>query len=113
MKNLFLGIGLFVIGQITVWFQTNGQFISPWIKSHPFIMSLIGIPISLTYIWATTYIVEYYEGVLWPSRLIGFATGILSFSFLTYMYLGEGLSLKTLITLILAIIIVLIQVFFK
>ena len=76
-------------------------------------MSLVGIPISLTYIWATTYIVEYYGGDLWPSRLIGFAAGIISFSILTYMYLGEGLSLKTLITLILAIIIVLIQVFFK
>lgn len=113
MKGLFLGIGLFTIGQITVWFQTNGQFISPWIKNNPFIMSLIGIPISLTYIWATTYIVEYYNGELWPSRLIGFATGILSFSFLTYIYLGEGLSLKTLITLILAIAIVLIQVFYK
>jgi len=113
MRSLFLGILLFTLGQIAVWFQTNGQFISPWIKKNPVIMSFIGVPISFVYIWATTYIVEYYGGELWPSRLIGFATGILSFSFLTYIYLGEGLSLKTLITLILAIIIVLIQVFYK
>jgi hypothetical protein len=113
MRSLFLGIFLFALGQIAVWFQTNGQFISPWIKSHPLLISILGIPISFAYIWATTYIVEYYDGQLWPSRLIGFATGIISFSFLTYIYLGEGLSLKTLITLILAIAIVLIQVFYK
>jgi phosphatidylserine synthase len=113
MKSLFLGIFLFIVGQIAVWFQTNGQFISPWMKNNPIMMAFIGVPISFAYIFATTYIVEYYEGDLWPSRLIGFAAGIVSFSFLTYIYMGEGLSLKTLITLILAIIIVLIQVFYK
>ena len=77
------------------------------------VMAFLGVPISFAYIFATAYVVEYYEGDLWPSRLIGFAAGIVSFSFLTYMYMGEGLSLKTLITLILAIIIVLIQVFYK
>jgi len=113
MKSLFLGILLFTIGQTAVWFQTNGQFISPWMKNNPMVMAFLGVPISFAYIFATAYVVEYYEGDLWPSRLIGFAAGIVSFSFLTYMYMGEGLSLKTLITLILAIIIVLIQVFYK
>lgn len=113
MKSLLLGMFLFGVAQSAVWYQTNGQFISPWMKDNPIIMSFMGVPISFAYIWATTYIVEYCEGDLWPSRLVGFAIGILSFSILTYMYMGEGLSLKTLITLILAVTIVLIQVFYK
>ena len=72
MKSLLLGMFLFGVAQSAVWYQTNGQFISPWMKDNPIIMSFMGVPISFAYIWATTYIVEYCGGDLWPSRLMGY-----------------------------------------
>ena len=51
-------------------------------------MSLIfGAPISLAFIIGTKYIVEYFDGALWPGRLIGFGVGSMSFAVLTYFYM--------------------------
>ncbi len=105
-------MGLFLIGQTLIWFQTNGQFINKWAKDHPFWMACIfSIPISYAFIHATRLAVEYYGGLLWPSRLIGFACGMISFYILTYVIMGEGLTMKTSLTLALACLIILIQVF--
>jgi len=55
----------------------------------------------------------YYDGQLWPGRFIGFTMGILSFALLTYIMMGEGLSTKTIISLILAVMIICVQIFWK
>jgi len=112
-RVLFLGLLLFLLGQIGAWYQTNGQFISNWVKSNPLVVSLLGIPVSLLYIKATEYITLSFDHQIWPARLLGFAMGILSFSFLTYYHLNEGITLKTGIILFLATLILLIQVFWK
>ena len=75
--------------------------------------NLFGIPISLGYIWATKFAFTAFDGTLWPGRLIGFAMGIISFTILTNYYMGEGISTKVIVSLILAITLVLIQVFWK
>jgi hypothetical protein len=114
IKSLIIGGILFFLAQSLSWFQTNGQFISTWIKNNPILTALIGgIPIGMCYIYGTTYIVEAFSGKLWPSRLIGFATGIFSFTFLTYIFMGEGINLKTSIILLLAATIVALQIFWK
>ena len=112
-KELLYTFLTFFTVQSAVWFQTNGQFIWSWFKDHPFILSLFGIPISLGYIWATKFAFAAFDGTLWPGRLIGFAMGIISFAILTNYYMGEGISTKVIVSLILAIILVLIQVFWK
>lgn len=110
--KLLSAMGLFFIGQTLIWFQTNGQFINKWAKEHPFLMSCIfAIPISYAFIHATRLTVEHYDGLLWPGRLVGFACGMLSFYLLTYYIMGEGLTMKTTLTLILAVAIILIQAF--
>jgi hypothetical protein len=58
-------------------------------------------------------IAEYYDGQLWPGRFIGFAMGMISFSFLTYLIMDEPLNAKTLICLILSFIIICVQLFWK
>ena len=113
MTRLIWGAFLFLVGQVLVWYQINGQFLSEWIKKHPLVMSLVGIPISYVYIWATHHLVVAYNGELWPQRLIGFAMGMIAFSFLTWFHLNEALTAKTAVTLALAAAIVLIQVFWK
>ena len=113
ISRLLWGTFLFLVGQVLVWYQINGQFLSEWIKKHPLIMSLCGVPISYCYIWATHHLVIAFDGELWPQRLIGFSMGMISFAFLTWFHLNQAITLKTAVTLALAFMIVLIQVFWK
>lgn len=113
-KLLLGGLGLFLLGQVLAWYQTNGQFISTWIKDHPILVAAIGgVPVGYSYILATTMTVQAFDGAVWPSRLLGFSMGIIAFTILTLIHLNEGLTLKTIVTLCLATLIVLLQVLWK
>jgi Kef-type K+ transport system membrane component KefB len=114
MSRLLIGVGLFLFGQILIWYQTNGQFKWEWCAKNPFAMALIfSIPISFAFIVATKYVVGYFDGQLWPGRFIGFATGITSFAILTSFYMNEGINAKTMISLVLATALVAIQILWK
>mgnify|MGYP003137238313 FL=1 len=114
MSKLLLGIICFALGQTMIWFQTNGQFKWKWFAENPILLALMfGAIISYTYILGTKYIVEHFEGLLWPGRLIGFGIGAICFAILTYIYMGEGITTKTAISLILATALVAIQIFWK
>lgn len=114
MGKLLAGVGLFLFGQILIWYQTNGQFKWEWCAKNPFAMALIfSIPISFAFIVATKYVVGYFDGQLWPGRFIGFATGIMSFAILTSFYMNEGINAKTMISLVLATALVAIQILWK
>ena len=114
IRTLIIGIGLFLVAQGLSWFQTNGQFLNAWVKNNPFLVAAVfGIPVGMAYIYGTTYIVESFNGQLWPSRLLGFATGIFAFTFLSYVFMGEGINLKTGVILLLATVIVVLQIFWK
>lgn len=112
-KNLIITLVLFLIGQSLIWFQANSQFLWSWAKDNPIILSLLGIPISYIFIWGTRYAYLYFDGLLWPIRFVGFSTGTLIVAMLTYQFFGEGISLKTGVSLILALIIMIIQIFWK
>jgi len=113
MNKLISGTLLFLLGQILVWYQINGQFISEWMKKHPVWVSFMGVPISYVYIYATQHLVEAFNGDLWPQRLIGFSMGMIAFAFLTWFHLNEAITLKTAVTLALATTIVVIQIVWK
>ena len=113
MNNILLAIILFTVGQAMIWFQTNGQFVWPWAKENPILMALIGFPISYILIIATKYVVAGFDGLLWPGRLVGFGSGMIVMAILTYYFMGEGITTKTFVSLILATTLVFIQVFWK
>ena len=113
IRKLISGTLLFLLGQIIVWYQINGQFISEWMKNHPLAVSFLGIPISYVYIYATQHLVEAFDGEIWPQRLIGFAMGMIAFAFLTWFHLNQAITLKTAVTLALAVAIVVIQIIWK
>ena len=114
MSKLVAGILLYTVGQALIWYQTNGQFVWPWAKNNPGYMALIfSVPISYGFIWGTKFVVEHYDGQLWPGRFIGFACGMLTFTILTNHYMGEGINAKTAISLVLACTLVLIQILWK
>ena len=74
---------------------------------------IFAIPISYAFIYATRYVVEYFDGALWPGRFIGFATGMIAFAILTNLYMNEGINSKTMISLVLATTLVCIQILWK
>lgn len=114
-KKLLIGAGFFFFAQSLSWYQTNGQFISTWMKDNPILLSaMMGIPVGLGYIFGTENIVAAFGGeTLWASRIFGFVTGVLTFSILTYLHVKEGVNLKTAVILVLASVIVTLQVFWK
>ena len=112
MNKLLIALVLFCIGHILIWFQTNGQFLWKWFDRNPLLLSVMfGATISYFFIYATKYCYEYFDGLLWSIKFVGFAIGILTYAGLTYYFMGEGINLKTLICLILAVIIICVQVF--
>ena len=112
-SNVLTGLLLFIITHIIIWFQVNGQFVWPWAKEHPWTMAILGLPISYVLIIATKYIVEGFDGLLWPGRLVGFGSGMIIMALLTWYFMGEGLNTKTLASLLIATGLVCVQVFWK
>jgi heme A synthase len=103
-----------MLGQSLIWIQTNGQFIWPWFKKHPIAVSIItGSVISYIVIYATRMVVEHFDGVLWPGRFIGFASGMMVFALMTWAFMGEGVNAKTGISLLLALALICVQIFVK
>ena len=107
-KDVLICVMLLFVAQIIIWFQLNGQLKWEWFKDNYFLMSLMGIPISYMLLLTTKYGFQGF-GELWPIRLLGFATGMISFPFITYLILGEGITIKTGISILLAIVIMLLQ----
>jgi hypothetical protein len=112
-NSILIGLILYAVSHIIIWFQVNGQFVWPWAKDNPWTMALLGFPISYVLIIATKYIVAGFDGLLWPGRLIGFGSGMIVMAILTWYMLGEGISTKTLVSLFLATTLVFIQILWK
>lgn len=111
--KLLIGFMLGVLAQIFTFVQLQGQFRWEWFKQHPYIVATMGFPISLLYIGSVTYLVEYFEGELWPSRLMGFSIGAMVFSYMAYSWFQEPVTIKTGVCLFLAFCIMMIQLFWK
>lgn len=111
-KSIILAILLYAIGQLMVWFQSNGQFFWEFFKKNPILISFIGIPVSYIFIKATSMSYDGF-GQLWPGRMIGFATGVIIFAILSWSIMGENISLKTGACLLLSVAIIYIQLFVK
>lgn len=112
MKLIF-AILLLSIVYIIGWYQIHGQFLSEWFKKYEYYLVLISVPSTLVSIRAIKLINEYFNGLIWPNRILTFTIGIVLFTFLTSYHFGERLSLKTLTLLSLCATIVILQVIWK
>lgn len=108
------GILIFILGQTLAWFNLNLQFMSDWWKERPvFTILVFSFPIGVMFLYGTKWVVED-AGYYWASRIIGFSIGTVVYSVLTWLLLGESfLETKTLICLVLSVIIICIQVFWR
>jgi len=112
-EKLLIGIIFGVIAQILTFFQLQGQLKYEWFKNHYWLVVLIGIPVSMLFMYSVKNIVLAYGGEMWPSRLIGFSIGTIVFTYFSWALFGEPLTMKTIICLILSFSILGVQLFMK
>ena len=111
--NLLYGIFFFILAHIGAFIQLNGQFKWDWFKDNEWVIAACGFILSFFYIWGTKYTVQGIDGLLWPSRFIGFGIGMVIYALGVSYYFGEGITTKTAISLGLCLILICIQVFWK
>ena len=107
---ILITILIFFINNILIWYQLNGQLVWDFWESWKGIgvSLLMAIPITALF-WYATKIGYIGFGNLWAVRFMGFATSMISFPIMTWLYLGETITLKTLITILLATVIMVLQ----
>lgn len=113
IKDLLIGASLYLIGQLITYWQLNGQFLWEWFRKNPFIIVLMGIPISYIFIAATKYSVSGFDGQMWPQRFVGFATGMIVYAWGTSYYFNQPVDTKTAVSLALSLLLIIIQVAWK
>ena len=90
---LLLGMGSFLIAHILTFFQLNGQFLYKSFQKHEWLVAASGVILSFFYIWGTKYIVEAFNGLLWPGRFIGFGVGMVIYAIMVSYFFNEGINL--------------------
>jgi multidrug transporter EmrE-like cation transporter len=113
IRSLLIGILFGFMAQVGTFFQLQGQLKYQWFKDHYWLLVLMGIPISMLFMFSVKNMVIAFDGQMWPSRLIGFSIGAIVFTWLSWLIFKEPLTLKTAICLTLAMGILIIQLFWK
>ena len=110
MTKLGWSIVAQIIGSIVAFFQLQGWVVwdKPWLKSMwwMYATSLIIAPL---FFYSTKWSYEHF-GAFWNMRLAGFGIGTIVFGFMAWGLIGEMPTLKTIVCLLLALAIILIQV---
>ena len=107
MNKLLMGLLISSIGHVIAWFHMQGQFKWEWAKSMWWIV-LGGIPISVCFFYGTRWYYEYFNNY-WYVRPIGFGLGTLIFGILTWLLLNEMPDTRTIISLFLSVVIIILQ----
>ena len=110
---LLVGVVFGFLAQISTFFQLQGPLKYEWIKNHYWLTVLMGIPISMLFMYSVKNMIIAFDGQMWPSRLIGFSIGAIVFTWLSWLLFKEPLTLKTIVCLGFAIAILIIQLFWK
>ena len=114
IKDLFIGLGAFIVAHFITFYQLNGQFLkTDFFRKNEIWVAAFGVIISFFYIWGTKYTVSGTGGLLWPARFVGFGIGMVMYAIMINYHFSEGMNAKTWVSLGLALILILIQVLWK
>ena len=113
MRLLLLGILFGILAQVLVFFQIQGSLKYPFLQNNQWLVLLSGIPITWLFVESVKYIFDWSGGQLWPGRLRGFSIGIVVFTAMSILLFGEGINVKTGVCLLLSVIILAVQIFWK
>ena len=111
--DLLIGIGMFFIAHIFTFYQLNGQFLYKSFQKHEWAVATFGVVLSFFYIWGTKYTVAGVGGLLWPARFIGFGVGMIIYAIGVSYFFNEGITTKTAISLVIALLLIAIQILWK
>ena len=107
MNKLWAALIISFFGHIIAWFHMQGQFKYEWAKSIWWVI-LGGVPISIAFYYGTRWYYEYFQNY-WYVRPIGFGMGTLIFGLLTWTILNEVPDTRTIISMLLSVVIIVIQ----
>ncbi len=109
-SKLHMAIIAQFFGSMVAFFQLQGWVVwdKPWLKSIWW-MYLTSLAIAPLFFYSTKWSYEHF-GAFWNMRLAGFGMGTIVFGLLAWLFIGEIPTLKTIISVILAIAIILIQI---
>ena len=113
LSKLLLAFALIIMAQAITYYMVQGQFIFRQLKNNIIATMIMSIPAAICGFYATRFFVESFNGLLWPARMIGFAVGIILFTLLTYAHLKEVPDMKTIVTMVLAGVIIAIQLLWR
>jgi hypothetical protein len=111
--NLFYGILFGLIGQIGSFMQLQGGIKYGWYPKYLWLSMLVAIPLSWFYLKSVQHFVKAFEGEIWPSRLLGFSLGIITFTLMSGILFKEPFTAKTIVSVLLGFTIVAIQVLWR
>jgi len=107
------GVILGLIIQAVTFLQLQGPIKWPSWNKHYWALALLGVPVSMIWMYYAKMMTVAFNGQIWPQRLIGFGLGAIVFALGSWMIFKEPLTIKTIVCLSLALVIVLIQIFWK
>jgi hypothetical protein len=111
--NFFYGIFFGILGQILSFLQLQASAKFGWNDRYPYLVLLCSVPIGFFFIRSVHHFVEAFNGETFPSRLIGFAIGIVVFIAMSKLLFDENLNAKNLVCIVLSFCIVAIQIWWK
>ena len=110
MSKLWWAIIAQLVGSVFAFFQLQGWVVwnKPWLQSvwWMYATSLIIAPL---FFWSTKWSYEHF-GAFWNMRLAGFGISTVVFGIMAWWLIGEIPTIKTIISLLLAVAIILIQI---
>jgi len=111
--KILLGILWGLSAQVLTFLQLQGQLKYDFLKQNIWFTILLGIPISFMFMQSVKNFVLAFDGQIWPSRLIGFGLGVMTFTIMSELLFKEPFTTKTGICLVLGLCIILVQLFWK
>ena len=111
MNKLLWALAAQTIGGIIAFFQLQGHYVWPEAKflKTMWWVYLTSIVVAPLFFYSTKWSYEHF-GAFWNMRLAGFGIGTVIFGLFTWWFIGEIPTLKTMISILLATAIILIQV---
>lgn len=113
MQHFIYGVLYGILGQAISFVQLQGSAKWGWHDKYSLLLVLLGLPISWSFINSVNNFILAFNGEIYPSRLLGFAVGIIVFVVMSWFIFSEGITLKTAVCLALSLAIILIQVLWK
>ena len=95
------------------WHQIYGQFIHESFKTYRHWFVWLSVPCTYATIYGVKLITEYFDGKMWPARMLTFSCGVILFTVLTSIYFNEKLDVKNGTILALSCIIIALQTFWR